>query len=160
MKTHIALALTLIGLALTPGTFGAEKEKGHDHEHEHAEKVAGPNGGRVIHITEPHFEFLVTEDRKVQITFLGEDGKAIAPAEQSVSAIGGERSKPTKMAFEKTETGLVSDQALPEGETIPIVLTVKSAPGEKSVTEKFTINLANCPECKLKEYACICEHDH
>ena len=77
-----------------------------------------------------------------------------------MSAIGGERSKPTKMAFEKSKTALVSDQSLPEGNMIPIVLTIKSAPGEKSVTEKFTINLSDCPECDFKEYACTCDHDH
>ena len=26
--------------------------------------------------------------------------------------------------------------------------------------EKFTLNLSNCPDCKLAEYACIGEHAH
>jgi len=26
--------------------------------------------------------------------------------------------------------------------------------------EKFTLNLSNCPDCKLAEYACICDHAH
>jgi hypothetical protein len=162
MKSKLILAFAALGLALAP-TLQAdkkEKEKEHDHDHEHEKREAGPSGGRVIFSVEPHFEFFVTEDRKVKITFLGEDKKAIAPAEQSVSAVGGERSKPTKLAFALEEGSLVSDQALPEGNMIPIVLTVKTAPGEKSVVEKFTINLADCSECKLKEYACTCDHDH
>ena len=160
MKTKLILAFAALGLALAPTLHADKKEKEHDHDHKHEKREAGPSGGRVIFSVEPHFDFFVTKDRKVKITFLGEDKKAIAPAGQKVSAVGGERSKPTKLAFALEEGSLVSDQALPEGNMIPIVLTIKPAPGEKSVVEKFTINLADCSECKLKEYACTCDHDH
>ena len=65
------------------------KDKGHkhedaDHEHEHG-KESGPNGGRLITSVEPHAEFLVTKDRKVQITFVGHDDKVV-PASAQVSA--------------------------------------------------------------------------
>ena len=99
-------------------------------------------------------------DRKVKITFLGDDKKAIAASGRSVSAIGGKRSKPTKMAFASEGDSLVSDQPLPEGDMIPIVLTVKASADAKAVTEKFTIDMADCSECDLKEYACTCDHDH
>jgi len=158
MKTTLALTVALFGLALTPALHAAEKEKDHDHDHEKRE--AGPNGGRVIFSVEPHYEFFVMEDRKVKITFLGEDKKAIAAAGQTVSAIGGKRSKPTKMAFATEGGSLVSDQPLPEGDMVPIVLTVKASPDAKAVTEKFTVNMADCSECDLKEYACTCDHDH
>jgi len=156
MKTTLALTIALFGLALTPALRAAEKEKEHDHE----KREAGPNGGRVIFSVEPHFEFFVMADRKVKITFLGDDKKAIDAAGQTVSAIGGKRSKPTKMAFASEGDSLVSDQPLPEGDMIPIVLTVKASADAKAVTEKFTIDMTDCSECDLKEYACVCDHDH
>ena len=166
MKTKISILLAVFGLAFSTALRAEEKD--HDkkeHAHEHAKKEAGPNGGRVVTATEPHFEFFVMPDGKVKITFLGEDGKATALKEQSVTAIGGERAKPTKLAFAKDGESLVSDKALPEGKEIPIVLQVKMTKDAKTVTEKFNINLADCPTCKYKEYACICahgagDHDH
>ena len=158
MKTTLALTLTLFSFALAPALEAAEKKKDHDHKHEKRE--SGPNGGRVIFSVEPHFEFFVMEDRKVKITFLGEDKKAIAASGQTVSAISGKRRKPTKMAFSSAGGSLLSDQPLPEGEMVPIVLSVKVSPDAKAVTEKFTINMADCAECDLKEYACTCDHDH
>ncbi len=156
MKTkYITTLFALIGLALSPAVFAEEK-----HGHDHAKKEAGPNGGRIVTSTEPHFEFLVLPDRKVKITFLGEDNKPKALAEQSVSAIGGERTAPTKLAFTKDGESLVSDKALPDGKMIPIVLTVKLSAEAKSVTEKFNVNMADCSECKHKEYACTCDHAH
>ena len=104
MKAKLALTATLLALACVPALRADKEEKDHKHEH----KEAGPNGGRVLHSVEPHCEFFVMADRKLQITFLGEDGKAIAPAGQTVSAVGGERSKPTKFAFAKTGNALIS----------------------------------------------------
>jgi hypothetical protein len=67
--------------------------------HSHEKKVAGPNGGRILTTIEPHAEFFVTADRKVQITFVNDEGKAIGPAEQIVIVTTGERSAPVKMTF-------------------------------------------------------------
>ena len=47
-----------------------------------AEKIKSPNGGRIISAVEPHAEFLVTPDKKVEIRFLDAAGKVIAPAAQ------------------------------------------------------------------------------
>lgn len=127
---------------------------------EHAKKEAGPNGGRIITTVEPRAEFFVTPDRKVQITFLSEDGKPIAPTEQIIAVTTGERSAPVKMTFTKTETAFVSEQPVPEGNNFPLVLQIKPTPDAKAVVEKFTLNLSVCPECKLAEYACTCAHAH
>lgn len=155
MKTNISILLAVFGLALSPAL--RAEEKGHDHA-EHAKKEAGPNGGRIVTSTEPHYEFFVTPENKVKITFLDEAGKPVALKEQSVTAIGGDRAKPTKMTFAKDGESLVSDKALPEGKEPPIVLQVKVTPDAKTVTEKFNVNLADCPTCKHKEYACTCDH--
>lgn len=127
--------------------------------HDHVKKEAGPNGGRLITTVDPHPEFLITSDRKVQITFI-EDGKVVAPADQVVIVTTGERSAPVKMTFAKTETGLISEQTVPEGNNFPVVVQIKATPDAKAVTEKFTLNLSVCPECKLAEYACTCAHTH
>lgn len=151
MKNKLQAIIAIATLAISP--VGLAKE-----DHAHEKKVAGPNGGRVITSVDPHFEFLVTPDKKVKITFLDEAGKPVAPKEQTVSAVGGERANPTKLAFTKDGESLISDKALPDGNTIPIVLLVKASPDAKAVTEKFGVNLADCAECKHKEYACTCEH--
>jgi len=136
-----------------------EEHEGHDHDHDHAE--AGPNGGRVLHAVEPHLEFFVTKDRKVQITALGEDGKAIPIGEQTVRITGGSRSNPTRMTLEKKGNVLLSDIAFPKGNDFPVVVQIKPAADAKTVIEKFNLNLADCPTCDYKEYACTCDHgDH
>jgi len=128
--------------------------------HSHEKKVAGPNGGRILRSIEPHAEFFLTADRKVQITFVDDGGKAIAPAEQIVIVTTGERSAPVKMTFAKNDNVLLSDQSVPAGNNFPVVVQVKTTPDAKTLVEKFTLNLSNCPDCKLAEYACICAHAH
>lgn len=123
------------------------------------EKVtAGPNGGRVLTKSDPHAEFFVTKERKVQITFLGKEGKAIAPAAQVVTVTAGDRSAPTKLTFAKSGDVLISDTALPAGNDFPAVVQIKSSPEAKSVTEKFNVNLSTCGGCDKAEYACTCGH--
>lgn len=151
MKTKSLHLLAALLLALP--AFAAD-------DHDHAKKEAGPNGGRILTAVEPHAEFFVTTDRKVQITFLGENGKAIAPADQVVTVTAGERSAPTKLAFAKSGTVLLSEKPLPEGTAFPAVVQIKVTPDARTVVEKFNLNLAKCPECKLAEYACTCSHAH
>ena len=122
-------------------------------------KVAGPNGGRVLVQCTPRAEFLVLPDRKVQITFLGDDGKAVAPGTQSVTVTAGDRAAPTKLAFTKSGNALVSNGPLPPGNDFPAVVQIKPSPEAKTATEKFHVNLEKCPTCSLAEYACTCEHD-
>jgi len=128
--------------------------------HSHDQQVAGPNGGRLLTAVEPHAEFLVTAERKVQITFLSDDLKPIAPSGQIVTVTTGERSAPVKMTFTRINDALVSEQSIPEGKTFPAVVQIKTSPDAKTAVQKFTLNLANCPDCKLAEYACVCPHTH
>lgn len=123
------------------------------------EKVAtGPNKGRLITVVEPHAEFLVTAERKVQITFVGEDGKPVAPAAQVVTVTAGDRSAPTKLTFTKTGNVLLSDTALPVGNDFPTVVQIKITPDAKPVYARFNLNMTTCGECKNAEYACTCGH--
>lgn len=123
-----------------------------------AEKIKAPNGGRIITTVEPHAEFLITADKKAEVRFLDASGKVIAPAAQIVTVTMGDRANPTKLAFTKDGDKLVSDKTVPEGKELPVVLQIRTKEGEKAVTEKFNLNMAICPECKLAEYACSCDH--
>lgn len=152
MKTKISILLAIVSIVL-PSLHAAE-------DHVHVKKETGPNGGRVVTSVTPHYEFFVTPEKKVKITFLGEDGKAVPAKDQVITAVGGDRAAPTKMTFAKDGDSLLSDKPLPEGKELPIVVQVKVTPDAKTATEKFTVNMAKCPECQHAEYACTCEHEH
>ena len=126
--------------------------------HDDKKKVAGPNGGRILTKVEPRAEFFVTPDRKIQITFLDQAGKVVAPAGQVVTVTAGERMSPTTLTFTKSGNKLISNATLPKGDELPAVVQIKSSPSAKAVTEKFNVDLSKCGECKLAEYACICAH--
>lgn len=149
MKSHALRLLALIAVAFTVTAVQA---------HDHKKKIAGPNGGRILTTVEPRAEFFVTADRKVQITFLDQAGKAIAPADQVVTVTTGDRAAPTKLTFAKTGHTLLSTAALPKGNGLPTVVQIKPTAAGKTVTEKFNIDLSKCGECKHAEYACICAH--
>ena len=151
MKTQIILLrfLAFIAVGLVSTNVQARDAK---------KIVAGPNGGRVVSSIEPRAEFFVLPDRKVQITFLDQGGKAIPPADQVVIVTAGERMSPTTLTFSKTGNKLVSNVALPAGDAVPAVVQIKSTPSAKAVTDKFNVDLAKCGECKNAEYACICDH--
>lgn len=149
MKT-IALNL-LTALALAVPAFAAG-------DHKHEKKDAGPNGGRVITAVEPHIEFLVTKDRKVEIIALTEAFKPGKLSGQVIAVTAGDRSKPTKLEFKEDGGKLVSTNALPEGNDFPVSVSIKANASAKAVFEKFNLNLEKCPTCKHQEYACVCEH--
>lgn len=134
-----------------------EGEAGHDDDHE--KKEGGPNGGRIITSVDPRVEFLVNDDRSIQLTFLDDESRAVAPSGQVISLISGDRSNPTMIAFVPKGRSLVSTQKLPEGNVVPVVLQIKSSPSAETIREKFNVNLSECPTCDYQEYACVCEHD-
>lgn len=134
-----------------------EKGDGHDHDHGHGE--IGPNKGRLIHSVEPHAEFLVTADKKVEIRFLDEKNKTVKPDAFTVSVTTGKRKSPAKLTFVVEGDKLVSEQVLPEGENNPTVVQFRPTAGGKVITEKFNLNLAKHPGTDIAEYA-FGEHDH
>lgn len=118
----------------------------------------GPTGGKLLTESEPHAEFLVNKEKKVEIRFIGEDGKVVAPGTQVVTATLGERSKPTKLTFTKDGDKLISDKPVPEGNDYPTVVQIKADAKAKAVNAKFNLNLSQCPTCDHPEYACTCAH--
>ncbi|MFZ2277854.1 MAG: hypothetical protein WAW39_08640 [Prosthecobacter sp.] len=150
MKTKLLTTLLTLALAFTASA--ADKDK---HEHE---AKAGPTGGRLITEVEPHVEFFVNKDKKVEIRFINDDMKVVAPGAQVISVTVGDRSAPTKLSFTKDGDKLVSDKTVPEGNDLPTVVQIRAKEGDKAINEKFNLNLNDCPTCKNKEYACTCAH--
>jgi hypothetical protein len=162
MKTSIAFALLSLALSFTPSSsFAQEKQapaKEEKHDHDHAKK-AGPTGGRLITTVEPHVEFLVNKDKKIEIRFVDETNKVVAPGTQEISVTLGERAAPTKLTFTKEGDHLISDKVIPAGNDYPTVVQIKAKAGDKAVNEKFNLNLDKCPTCKFQEYNCTCDHE-
>lgn len=152
MKIQSLLAVVALALGLT---FTATAEEKHDHDH--AAK-AGPTGGKLITEVEPHVEFFVNKDKKVEIRFIDDENKVVAPGEQVIAVTLGERSKPTKLTFTKEGDKLISDKAVPEGNDYPTVVQIKTDAKAKPVNARFNLNMTKCPSCPNAEYACICEH--
>lgn len=174
MKKHwrkgmgLLLALGLTGCGNGTVNTGEDRsEHSHDnikHSHElgkdpmQAGKTAGPNGGRLITSVEPNFEFLVQEDRKIRLTFVDGNARPIDVASVSVSLECGERMSPTKLAFAQADKVLISDKPLPEGNILPVVLTIQTTPASEPIYEKFHVDFSACGQCRFDEYACICGH--
>jgi hypothetical protein len=160
MKMKSCLLLPIVLMVLTPIVSAVDgmADSVHAEGHAHQKKTAGPNGGRVLMKVDPHAEFFVLSDRKVQITFLGDDGKVIAPGAQVITVTAGSRAAPTKLNFSRLGDVLLSDAALPEGNNFPAVVQIKVTAEAKAVIEKFNVNLSTCSGCSLAEYACTCGH--
>lgn len=151
-----AAALFLLCILL-PSASADEGNRKHRHDHDHA-RMAGPNGGKVLHDVHPHAELFVTKDRKLQVTFLTGKGKATAPGNQSISVICGKRTSPTRMKFARKGNSFLSDKALPKGLLIPTVIQIRMSPKTKSTIIRLNLNLAECSGCDSLEYACLCDH--
>lgn len=152
MKTQLLTILAALALALACTVNAAE------HKHDHGKIKDGPTGGRLITEVEPHAEFFVNKENKVEIRFVDDDNKVVPPGEQVVTVTLGERSAPTKLSFTKEGDKLISDKTIPAGNDYPTVVQIRAKEGAKPVNEKFHLNLDSCPTCKNKEYACTCAH--
>jgi hypothetical protein len=152
MKTKLKPTTTiLLALLACPPAFAADehdhsKESAEEH-HEHDKSVTqGPNGGHVV-TSKAGFSFEITTDkeRKARIGFLDKNNKPAALTGQSITGIAGERSAPTKLTFakgrDKDSDVLISDKPLPAGAHIQMILTIKTAPEAKGVTERFELHL-------------------
>lgn len=132
------------------------------HEHgagcDHAHVKAGPHKGRMIESVSPAAEFVVLDDRKVQIHFYDANMQAVAPSTQQVVVVTGDRATPVELSFVAQGSTLISEQALPAGENFPTTVAIKADANAKHVLEKFTLNLSDCSKCDNKEYSCECHH--
>ena len=109
MKIQSLLAVVALALGLTFNSTAEEK-----HDHDHAAK-AGPTGGKLITEVEPHVEFFVNKDKKVEIRFVDDENKVVAPGEQVIAVTLGERSKPTKLTSPRKATSSSPIKRYPKG---------------------------------------------
>jgi hypothetical protein len=158
--TKAAAVVSALAVTASFPVLRAEDHKHDHHGHDHGGVEAGPNGGRVLHKIEPHLEFFVMKDRKVQLTALDDKLKAIAVSGQIVKVTAGDRSNPVRLRFVKKGNVLISETAFPSGDDFPVVVQMKTKAGAKTVIEKFTLDLSPCPTCDYLEYACTCDHGH
>ncbi|MBK1834322.1 hypothetical protein [Roseibacillus ishigakijimensis] len=163
MKKTTTILVASLALSFTPFASAEEGHEHGDHEgHEHAEHdhsgLTPPNGGRILTEVEPHAEFFLTEDRKVRITFLKDDGTVVAPGDQAITVITGTRSNPTRLTFEKDGKSFLSKDSVPEGDNLPVIAQIKMQANAKTTLIRFNLNLADCPTCDYLEYACSCDH--
>jgi hypothetical protein len=145
MKTIRNLSIVLLAAAASATALFAKIE-------------AGPKGGRLLETEPQKAEFFVNKDRKVEITFYDSALKPVAPAEQVIAITAEPKSGRAKLDLEKTATGFVSKQALPEAdEAYRVVVQVREKAGSSPKNFRVDLNLETCGECKLAEYACTCE---
>jgi hypothetical protein len=147
IKMKLTTLSSIFALAFTPIAL-AEKDHGHDHGHEkhdnHGKK--GPNGGHLV-VSKAGFiiEVSVDKDRKARIIFLDKEMKQLALVAQTITGIAGERSAPVKLAFTKGKDAdtniLISDNALPAGAHVGMILTIKTTADAKAAVERFELHL-------------------
>ncbi len=175
MKTKIYRPTALIGIlslfVASCADTNSDKHAEHDHSHEgaahsdhddHSEsesekREGGPNGGRLVTSSDTDYELRINPDRTVSITLLDQARKPVAPADQSVTIVGGDRSSPTTLSFNVISGVFQSDKPLPDG-NIPVIAQFKESESASIVRERFTVNLSDCPSCDYQEYACVCGH--
>lgn len=143
MKTTLLTALALLSLILT-----ANAEPG---------KI-GPTNGRLLTDVKPNVEFLVNPEKKVELRFVDDANKVVAPAAQEITVTLGERAKPTKLTFTRDGDKLVSGGPIPGGNDYPTVVQIRERAGAKPVNVKFNLDLNKCPTCENAEYNCKCDH--
>lgn len=148
-----SISVLLLALLVGPLACATERHHGTDPagkaKHgpaDHNDHAHGPGGGEIIRSAAGFaFEIRVDRDRRARVVFLDRESKAVALGAQRLSGIAGERSAPTKLTFAPgtgVDAGvLVSDQPLPAGAHVPVILTIQNAPGAKTVTERFELHL-------------------
>jgi hypothetical protein len=136
IKMKLTTLSSIFALAFTPIAL-AEKDHGHDHGHEkhdnHGKK--GPNGGHLV-VSKAGFIIEVSVDKEM---------KQLALVAQTITGIAGARSAPVKLAFTKGKDAdtniLISDNALPAGAHVGMILTIKTTADAKAAVERFELHL-------------------
>lgn len=119
--------------------------------------AAGPKGGRLLENTTPKAEFLVNAERKAEINFYNGALQLTSPGERVV-AVTAEKNGRQALEMRKTATGFVSAKQLPAGDPYRVVVQLRERAGARPQNFRINLDLAECGECNLAEYACICGH--
>ena len=165
MKIH-SLALALL-VTLTLTACKQDEHAGHDHKpgEPHADAktkaakpLAGPTGGKLLDNTAPRAEFFIGADRRVTVTFYDAQLKPVPASGQVIAVTAEPKSGKVTLTMEAKDGAFVSTGALPEGEGYNLIVQVKAAADATPQNFRLVLDLGECGGCKLKEYACICDH--
>ncbi len=116
----------------------------------------GPNGGRILEFSKNetmHGEVTVKGD-KFHIAVLDKDMKPVAMADQTLTAMTGDRSAPQKLNVDKDAKGFLIP-VVKAGEWL--ILQYKNGTDAKAITARFEYNTSTCGECKNPEWLCKCK---
>lgn len=157
MKQKLLLACLALGL------FACKKDDhaGHDHGKEPAKTakpLAGPNGGKLLENTAPRAEFLIGKEKHVTVTFYDAQLKPVAATGQVVVITAEPKSGKVSLTMEAKDGAFVSKEPLPAGDDYNIVVQVKTTAEASPQNFRIVFDLHECGGCKLKEYACTCDH--
>ena len=122
-----------------------------------AKPIAGPKGGKILTTEAPHAEFFVEQDRTVTVTFYDAALKPLAPSGQAVTAIAEAKSGKVKLEFAEKNGALVSKQKMPDGDDYTVVVQIRDTATAKPTNYRVLFHAETCKECKLAEYACVCD---
>jgi hypothetical protein len=116
----------------------------------------GPNGGRILEFSKNetmHGEVTI-KGGKFHIAVLDKDMKSVKVDKQVLTATGGTREKPEKLAVEKTDNGFIVPLVKP-GQWL--IVQYKETPNAKAITARFEYDTSICSKCKAEEWICKCE---
>ncbi len=121
------------------------------------ETAAGPKGGRMLIADPIRAEFFVTAERRVEIAFCDEAGKAVPPGAAAVSVTAETAGGRVALPLVPKDNGLVSAEPLPPGEPYLVVVQLRATAGARPTNFRIELNLHECGECQHAEYACTCD---
>lgn len=132
--------------------------EGHNQKAKAAKPIAGPKGGKLLDNTAPRAEFLIGADRRVTVSFYDAQLKPVPASGQVVGVSAEPKSGKMALTMEAKDGAFVSKEPLPEGNDYTIIAQIKAAAEAAPQNFRITLDLHECGGCKLKEYACICDH--
>ena len=161
----LPLAVAL-GAALTFTACKKDEHAGHNHgpgevhgaKPKAAKPLAGPKGGKLLDNAAPRAEFLIGADNRVTVSFYDAQLKPVPASGQVVAVTAEPKTGKVTLTMEAKDGAFVSKETLPAGEGYPLVVQVKATADATPQNFRLTYDLSNCGGCKLKEYACTCDH--
>ena len=121
----------------------------------HSGVELGPNGGRILELSKNetlHGE-VTLKDGKFHLALLDKNMKPVAAKEEVITVTAGDRSKPEKLAVEKSGDHFVFP-AVKAGEWV--IVQFKENAKAKPITARFEFDPASCEKCKAPEWLCKC----
>lgn len=132
--------------------------EGHDAKAKAAKPIAGPKGGKLLENTAPRAEFLIGADRRVTVSFYDAQLKPVPASGQIVAVTAEPKSGKVTLTMEAKDGAFASKEPLPDGDGYNLIVQVKANAEATPQNFRLVLNLDNCGGCKLKEYACTCDH--